>query len=213
MTFLRVLKKWMLFVSLTLCLIGYFLITKGQESIDIGLKILSYVLMFAGVFEIITYFVLKIRKRYKRNDFVIGLIVLILGITLLIFKAKVVTVTEMFLGLLMFISAIYKIQDSMDCKRIKNSHLSIYLTLTIICIACGVLVILKPFSNETFYIVAGCGLIFSGVTDFISTIYLAIIGTIALKQLEKEEQKNIKQEDDKTSEENNDAVRMTRIDL
>ena len=79
----------------------------------------------------------------------------------------------------------------------------------IICLAIGALIIVNPFKEETLYLVTGFGLIFSGVIDIISNIYLSILTV----RYEKRLQKGIDVNKEEDAKENIPEAKFTRIDV
>ena len=82
MTFFKSIKKDILLVNVIYIVIGYLLLSKGSDCVELVVTILGYSLMAAGIFEIIRYFVTKIDDRYKRNGFILGVVLMALSIVI-----------------------------------------------------------------------------------------------------------------------------------
>lgn len=178
--FFKSIKKILLLVSLIYISVGYLLLTKGSASIEFVVMLLGYGLGIAGIFEIVRYFLIKVSERYKRNDFIFGTVLLLLAIVILLCKYALSDIVVVALGIAIIISAALKIQDCIDAKNIGKSHYKIYLTLILICIALGALVIINYFfilDYRLLYFSAGIGMLFSGISDLLSNIYLAFSKT------------------------------------
>ncbi len=178
MTFFKSIKKIMLAVNIIYMVLGYMLITKGSVCVELVITILGYGLGIAGIFEIVRYCLIKIDERYKRNDFILGCTLLVLAIVVLICKYSLSDITTVALGVAIIVSGALKIQDAIDAKKIGSNLFGTYMILMIICIGLGALVIINFFyilDYRLLYISAGIGLLFAGLTDFISNIYLAIL--------------------------------------
>ena len=223
MTFFKSIKKGMFVISAVLVVVGYFLVINGQDSVDFVLTILAFGLMASGLIGVVRYFFLKVDERYKRNDFVIGLIFLVLGIVLYFTKEQLRGFSLIAFALIIVISGILKIQDGIDSKRIGVHNFGIYITLLIVSLAVGALIIMKPFSDKAAYLITGAGLVFCGVTDIISNIYLAGIKARyerRLRKAEKTSKVTEKIKEEPKVEEKDDEVeqplvegKFTRIDI
>lgn len=179
--FFKSLKKELLIVNIVYILIGYLLIVKENAAIEMVISILGYGLMAVGLIEVIRYFLTKIDDRFKRNDFIIGVVLMAVAVIVLICKYSLSDVTVVAFGVATVVSAAFKIQDAMDAKKIGAHVTSTYMVLMIMCLLFGALDILNYFYNffhvGLMYLVAGIGLAFCGITDLISNLYLAAIKT------------------------------------
>ena len=119
-------------------------------------------------------------------------------------------------GVAIFVSGALKIQDGIDAKKIGTKSFGTYMILMIICFAFGALIIINYFyflDYRWLYVVSGLGMMFSGISDLFSNIYLAIIKTKYEKAKEKdvEIKEDIKEEI--KEEEHIKKAEFTRIDV
>ena len=236
MLFFKSIKKSLLVISLAFIAVGYFLYVKKVASLDYILYILGAGLVVASLISIIRYRSLKINESYGRNDFLYGLIYGTLAILTFIFRNQVKGIIAIVLGILIILSAAIKIQDMIDAKKCGSTLAGLYITLMIIAIAAGVLVIIDPFNIETFYIFTGASMMFCGITDILSNIYVAIKKTIFEGKRIKQEKQKVKEDlkaeqerkeelealklekikrdlESKSQQEDNSEAKFTRIDL
>ena len=214
----------MLLVNLIYIVIGYLLLAKGSACVELVISLLGYGLGIAGIFEVVRYFLIKIDERYKRNDFILGIALLALAIVILICKYSLSDIATVALGIAIIVSAALKVQDAIDAKKIGSNLFGTYMILMIICIVLGALVIINFFyilDYRLLYISAGIGLLFSGLTDLLSNIYLAVLKTKYEKNKEfkpSDDQKIIDVEpselvkEEQTTEENTSETKFTPID-
>lgn len=193
MSIFKAIKKSLLVISIVFIIIGYYLIKNGVDSLDFVLTLLAIGLIVAAIFNIIRYFVLK--KRSKSSDLVYGLIYLALGVILYYTKSQLRGVSIIAFGTLIVVSGILKVQDYIDAKRIGVYNFSLNITLFIILCAIGTLIIVNPFNEKVLYIFTGSGLIFTGVVDIFSNIFLAIKLTHYENMIEKGIDPNAKKDD------------------
>ncbi len=215
MTFFKSIKKIMLLVNLIYIVIGYLLLAKGSACVELVISLLGYGLGIAGIFEIIRYCLIKIDERYKRNDFILGIVLLALAIVVLICKYSLSDITTVALGIAIIVSAALKVQDAIDAKKIGSNLFGTYMILMIICIGLGALVIVNFFyilDYRLLYISAGIGLLFAGLTDFMSNIYLAILKTKYEKNKEINTVDNQESNEQVKEEETVEETKFTPID-
>lgn len=214
MSFFKSIKQVMLLVNIVYIVIGCLLLLKGSACVEFVVTVLGFVLMACGLIEIIRYFVTKIDDRFKRNDFILGVTLMALAIVVIICRYSLSDIAIVALGIAIIVSGALKFQDAIDAKRMGDNHFTTYLICLIICIAFGTLVIFNyfySFSVAILYSSAGIGLIFAGVTDLISTIYLA-----ALKaKYEKGKDNPVEEDDNQESETTEDKTegKFTTIDI
>ena len=216
MTFFKSIKKDILLVNVIYIAIGYLLLSKGSNCVELVVTILGYSLMVVGVFEIIRYFVTKIDDRYKRNGFILGVVLMALSIVILICRYSLSDIATVAFGVAIFVSGALKIQDAIDAKKIGAKSFGTYMILMIICFAFGTLVIINYFyflDYRWLYIVSGIGMMFSGISDLISDIYLAIIKTKYEKAKEKDNEIKEDEEVETKEEEPINKTEFTRIDV
>lgn len=130
--------------------------------------------MVAGVLSLIRYFTFDAQDAFYRNDFLFGLIGFALGALIFLRKDIFASLIPLCLGIAILFSGFVKLQDAIDANRLGYQKSLAYIILAIINIVGGVLVILNPFTtNAVLFIIIGIGLIYSGVSDIVSTIYLS----------------------------------------
>ena len=176
--FFKSIKKILLLVNIIYIVVGCLLLIDGSACVEFVVSLLGYGLGIAGIVEIIRYFVTKIDERYKRNDFILGIVLLAAAIIVLLCKYTLSDIVAVTFGVAIIVSGALKIQDTLDAKKIGKSHFKTYMILMLICVALGALVIINYFyilDYRLLYISAGIGMLFSGITDLASNLYLAYV--------------------------------------
>lgn len=127
-----------------------------------------------GVVTLITYQFRELKIRYYRNDFVVGLIEVLLGL-FCIYKAQLlIALLPFILGIFVAISGFCKLQNGLDVKRMGYSNWHIIVLLAALNIVFGMVLLWNPFTAAVvMYIVIGVGLVFSGITDLVLTILIS----------------------------------------
>ena len=122
--------------------------------------LLAVVLILAGAVSMIAYLLRDAHQNYYHNDFLHGLIGIGLGILVLSKVEVIIALIPFLLGVLVLISGCSKLQDVIDMKRMNYGNWIVMLIFAVINVIFGILLI-------------GIGLIFSGLTDCLTTCYFA----------------------------------------
>lgn len=167
--------KWThLLSSFLLAIAGLWLCMYPDSSSILICSVIGYALIGAGAFSIIRYFAQKLEVTLYRNDFTVGLLLVITGVGVLMNKAILDELLPFALGMIVTASALHKLEDGIDAARLGYSQSKTYLILAIINIFLGVVIFINPFKTETtFYRFVGGALMFSGVSDMFSALFLS----------------------------------------
>lgn len=158
------------------------LLVSEQMVIALG-YVLGVVLILAGAVSMIQYLLRDARQNYYHNDFLYGLLFIIVGGIVLYNVKLVINIMPTLLGLMVLVSGISKLQDVIDMKRLECGNWIGMLILAIINLILGIVLILNPFDAAVLmFKVLGVGLILSGLTDVAVSLYFA--GKIAAYQRE-----------------------------
>lgn len=190
MVFFKSIKKVSILISLMYIVSGYFLLIQKAKANELVFNVLAIGLGAAGLFSVVRYFLLKLNERYKRNDFALGVIILMAGVILYFLKYQIFTSITLIMGLLMIVSGLFCIQDAFDGKAIGLSSSGVYVLLLVIEIVFGVISIINPFEElEALYIFMAIGLLICGIFSIFSNFFLAIYRYSYENKIKKQEEK------------------------
>lgn len=124
--------------------------------------------------SIICYLLRDARENYYHNEFVFGILGIVLGAVVLYKVEIVISLIPFILGVLVLCSGCSKLQDAIDLKRLGYGSWLGLLIVAAINIILGVVLIYNPFKAAILlFRVLGVVLILSGAGDCFSTIYFA----------------------------------------
>ena len=136
--------------------------------------VIGIVLIVAGLISIICYLLRDARENYYHNEFVFGLVGMVVGAAVLYKVEVIISLIPFILGILVLFSGCSKLQDAIDLKRLGYSSWAGMLVMAAINIILGIVLICNPFKAAiVLFRVLGVGLILSGASDCFSTIYFA----------------------------------------
>ena len=136
--------------------------------------LIGIVLIIAGLVSMVCYLLRDARENYYHNEFVFGLVGIVVGAAVLYKVEVIISLIPFILGILVLFSGCSKLQDAIDLKRLSYGSWVGMLVVAVINIILGVVLICNPFKAAVLlFRVLGVGLILSGASDCFSTIYFA----------------------------------------
>ena len=136
--------------------------------------LIGIVLIIAGLISMVCYLLRDAREYYYHNEFVFGLVGIVVGAAVLYKVEVIISLIPFILGILVLFSGCSKLQDAIDLKRLSYGSWVGMLVVAVINIILGIVLICNPFKAAVLlFRVLGVGLILSGASDCFSTIYFA----------------------------------------
>ena len=136
MVFVKNIKWSSLFIALLYAAAGVYLFMYPQTDTETICEVL-------GIGCIIFYFLMDVRAALFRNDFVEGIILILLGGVVIYQMKSVKPLVPFILAIVIAGSGVKKLQDGIDVGRIGYPHTWTYLIMAVISIALGALVMLQ----------------------------------------------------------------------
>ncbi|MDE7224466.1 MAG: DUF308 domain-containing protein [Acetatifactor sp.] len=166
--------KWSMLLSAALYIVlGLVLVIFPATTAHTICYMIAGIAIVVGLVNLVVYFTRNITRNYYRNDFVMGLMMVVLGI-FVIYKADlVIALVPFIIGLCIIVSGLFKLQGALDVQRMGGNSVVI-LGLAIVNVVIGILMVINPFESTLLLCrLLGVGLLFSGLTDMMSTLYLS----------------------------------------
>ncbi len=184
--------KWnSMFIALCYIGAGVFLILDPRVSQEYICTWLSYAAIAIGFVNALIYFLRPARESFFRNDFIVGMLLMTLGVLAIVYKLLILELVYIVLALVIMLSGYIKLQDCVDTWRLGSKHGFLYFVLAVISIGCGLTVLVQPFTTvENLHYLIGGGLIYSGISDLFSAIYLSGKMIRYARHLRKREEEN-----------------------
>ncbi len=162
-------------VSVLMICLSLFLMFKPLKSLEVFTVIFAIIILLSGLGYLISYFTISKESRLFSIDLLLGLVTIISGIMLLVYKKDVINVFPIILGIWIIISNLFKLQLSINLSLfLDNTYLGLVL-ITILMIIFGLLLIINPFASfMTITVTAGTLLLITEVINLIESIYVII---------------------------------------
>ena len=167
--------KWMsLIMALLYILFGIVLLLYPGQMADMICDLFGVALVAYGIINIVTYFMIDIRESLYRNDFAAGVIKILVGVMVIYYKETFQELMPFLLGLAIITSGVYKLQDGIDAARIGYSQGWLYILMAAVSIILGFVIMFNIVqAKDVMLQAAGASLVYCGVTDLYSTLYLS----------------------------------------
>lgn len=167
--------KWSsILVSICYIVAGIFFFADANLTKDIICTWIGYGLLGVGAILIVSYFIRPKHESFLRNEFRDGLIIITIGLMPLIRKDLFIEIVYIAIAVVIMISGYKKLQDCVDSYRLGIKNGLVYFILSAISIILGLIILLDPtIQVRPLHNLIGAGLLYSGVSDLISTIFLS----------------------------------------
>jgi len=201
MRFLKSIKKTLLFIALAYIAMGVLMILGKADYKEYLCLVLAGGVGIAGLLEVIRYFLIPIEDRIKRNDFMIGILLVAVGIFLYFDRESLGLIVNNMTAILIIILGLVLIQDLLDIHACVKKQNAFYSFIIIIAIGLGVLTYFNPFEDlNTSYMIMGVSMIYIGIVNIISNFNVAVCVAAYEKRLidaakQQEEEKEEKKEE------------------
>ncbi len=128
----------------------------------------------AGMTAVCIYLFRDVSKNTYRNDFVSGLVSVLLGVFLFYKADLVISLIPFLLGIAVIISGFIKLQNCIDVRRMGYGNGIVLFLLSLVNIVLGIILLVNPFGTAILlFRLIGVGLIFSGATDLAAVLYMS----------------------------------------
>lgn len=166
--------KWNMLLSAALYMVlGLIMLIFPATTAHTICYLLAGIAIVIGLVNLVVYFTRNITRNYYRNDFVTGLMLMILGFFVIYQVDLIISLVPFIIGLCIIVSGLFKLQGSLDVQRMGGNAVVI-LGVAVVNVAVGILMVINPFDTALLlYSLLGAGLLFSGLTDLASTLYLS----------------------------------------
>jgi len=171
MDFIKELKRSYFIGAILYVLLGIVLLCFPQTTLRTICYAISAILVIVGIGYLISYVRNDTIKSYQRNDFVVGLSVIVIALFIAIKSDLIISLLPIFLGMAIIISSIVKLQHSIDLMRVKYAGWWGVLLIAFSSAALGLVLVVHPFAAATTMVrVIGLSTIWNGLTDIATGI-------------------------------------------
>ena len=160
-------------ISILYIILGLLLVINPTKSIISIVFTFGFFLVGSGIIAILNYCLIPQEEKIYSLDFLKGVLNILAGILIIIFKNDLVNVLPVLLGLFIIFSHLFKMQMIFNFSSLLTGMSIWFIILEILWIIFGVLLILNPFKGLiTIGSLAGIFLVVSEIGNIISSIII-----------------------------------------
>ncbi len=127
-----------------------------------------------GIIMVGIYLFRDAGKNAYRNDFVGGLLAILIGIFVICRVELVLGLIPFILGIAIMVSGFIKLQSCIDIRKMSYGDGLILFILALVNVVWGIILIINPFKTSiVLFVLIGIGLVFSGISDIFANLYLS----------------------------------------
>lgn len=132
------------------------------------------VILIVGLGFLYRFLIKETAYSFVGNELVIGTVLVLASIFVYVRVDSVVSIIPVLLGIVVLVSGITKLQNAIGLRKMQYQGSTAVLAFAVLNIIFGLVLMFNPFSAVTTLIMLiGLGLIFSGITDLITTFWIA----------------------------------------
>lgn len=135
---------------------------------------LGAVLLLAGLFHVISYFMQSRYSSMIRQSLTVGLVFTLLGAFVMLRTDDILKAMPFMFGIILVIDNASKVQAALDLRRVRVRYWYISMIIGMLTAVLGIILILNPFSAViALNIFIGVSLIISAVSNLISSLLVS----------------------------------------
>ncbi len=166
------LKPTAAFYGLICVIIGIIDLVNPEKMLNIIAYALGISAIVCGLVFIIVYMARDVKYNLNNNDFLSGLIAVVVGIVILIKWQQFMELLPIVLGVLIIVSGCIKLQDAIDLKKLDHPAFVMMLVISLVFIIFGAVLVANPFKSEIILMrIIGVALIIAGMTDLFTSVF------------------------------------------
>ena len=160
------------FYGLICMIIGIIDLVNPERMLNIIAYALGISAIIGGLIFVIMYLARDVRHNLGNNDFLNGVVSIVVGIVILIKWKELMTIVPIVLGVLIIVSGCIKLQDSIDLKKLGHPMFTAMLIFALVFIVFGAVLVANPFESEVLLLrLIGVALIIAGMTDLVASVF------------------------------------------
>ena len=165
--------KWVnLLLSALWLLCGLALLIWPRISSEVICYVLGGLCLVCGIGKLLGYFSKDPYRLAFQFDLALGILCLVLGIILIFFSRAILSLLPVIVGIYTVVSGVFKLQTAFEAKRFGMNKWWGMLLISLVTIAIGVVLFLRPFSSAMLVIrFMGLAILADGIQDLTATAY------------------------------------------
>ena len=160
------------FYGLICMIIGIIDLVNPERMLNIIAYALGISAIIGGLIFVIMYLARDVKHNLGNNDFLNGVVSIVVGIVILLKWKELMAIVPIVLGVLIIVSGCIKLQDSIDLKKLGHPMFTLMLIMALVFIIFGAVLVANPFESEILLLrLIGVALIIAGMTDLVASVF------------------------------------------
>ena len=160
------------FYGLICMIIGIIDLVNPERMLNIIAYALGISAIIGGLIFVIMYLARDVRRNLGNNDFLNGVVSIVVGIVILLKWKELMAIVPIVLGVLIIVSGCIKLQDSIDLKKLGHPMFTAMLIFALVFIIFGAVLVANPFESEILLLrLIGVALVIAGMTDLVASVF------------------------------------------
>ena len=165
-------KRAYIILSAIQLILGGYLIARPMQSFSIACYVIGTVLVVYGIIKLIGYFTKDMYQLAFQFDFAMGILSAVVGCLLLCHWEHILKVFPTFVGILILIDGVFKIQTALDARRFGLSKWWLILIWAIAAGVAGFVLLARPVeATELIMQLVGLNLMIDGGLNLWVVLY------------------------------------------
>ncbi|MBQ1977370.1 MAG: DUF308 domain-containing protein [Ruminococcus sp.] len=166
-------KRELIFADIAMMVLGLLMVILPKQSADVICIAAGIFLGIWGLIKLVTYFASKKTAPFTSFGLVEGATLAGFAVFFILSPQVLKEFLEIVLAIVLLISAVMKLQYTVDFLRLKEKFWYIPLIGAAVSIALGVLIFIDPFNNHGLMLFIGISYLVNGLWDIISVLVLS----------------------------------------
>ena len=168
---IQIAKTGYIIISIIMCILGILFIMLPEESAVWLGYVCGIVLIICGIVRIIGYFSKDLFRLAFQYDLEFGIVMLVIGITMMFQSGNYMKIISIILGLAILIDGLFKARISIESKRFGITNWWLIMMFALIACAAGAFMIIAPTEGSLFLSVwIGISLLSEGLMNLFAAI-------------------------------------------
>ena len=160
-------------MGLLFVLLGVFLVLNPKGVARTICFSIGSVVLLIGVANLVIYFVSDVKHNLPKNKFIIGVILVILGLFFIIGYRAIMEIMSRIMGVMIIFNGVMKLQSALDAMKMKTKGWAVLLLISVVTLLIGAAFLIFSFGSAKLVLrIVGLLLIAIGVSDLVSVLYI-----------------------------------------
>lgn len=154
-------------------LLGVLLVLNPKGVVETLCFSVGSVILLIGAVNLIIYFVSDVKNNLPKNKFIIGIVLIILGLFFIVGYKTIMKIMSRIIGVLIIFNGVMKLQSALNAMKMKAKGWAYLALISVVTILIGAVFLLHFFGTAKIVLrIVGLFLILIGMMDMVNVVYI-----------------------------------------